>query len=178
MDYKQIQAKEVVRLWKPIRKNAFRIVNSITNDPYLTEDVLQDTILVAAENLHKLKDISKFDKWFYTISTRLAYDALKERKRAVPVEEVYKSEEFKKKCNQNLDKSLLLIEDNDEYLSMVMKLPQRERHLIHLRFVQQLKVEEISELTNIKLGTLKSLYHRAFKKLRKMYEREQRNVQK
>ncbi len=171
----KIQAQQVVRLWQPIKKNAFRIVNSITNDPYLTEDVLQEAIIVAAKNLHTLKDTDKFDKWFFTISTRIAYGVVKEQKSSIPVEEVYYSKEFEKKCNQNMDKSLLLIEDNDEYLSMVKQLSQRERNLIHLRFVQQLKLKEISQLTGIKLGTLKSIYHRTFKKLREIYAKEHNN---
>ncbi len=58
---------------------------------------------------------------------------------------------------------------------MVKNLSQRERHLIHLKFVQQLKLEEISQLTGIKLGTLKSIYHRAYKKLREMYKKEHHN---
>ncbi len=94
------QAKEVVRLWQPIKRNAFRVVNSITNDPYLTEDVLQEAIIAAAENFHNLKDKDKFDKWFFTIAVRIAYRALKERNLAIPVEEVYNSEEFKKNATK------------------------------------------------------------------------------
>ena len=74
-----------------------------------------------------------------------------------------------------MDKALLLVEDNDEFIRLIKILPQRERHLINLRFVQGMKIAEISKVTGIKQGTLKSIYHRAFKKLRELYIKEQRN---
>ena len=166
------EAEKVINLWRPIQKNAYRIVNSITKDPYLTEDVLQEALIVASKKLHTLNDIDKFDKWFYRIATRIAYNMLKKRKRAVPVEDVYYSSEFDNERNQIMDKALLLVEDNDVYIKLVKTLPQRERHLIHLRFVQQLKIDEISELTGIKSGTLKSIYHRTFKKLKQICAKE------
>ncbi len=175
MDYLNFQAAKVIKLWQPIKKNAFRIVNSITRDPYLTEDVLQEALIVAAKKLHTLNDIEKFDKWFYRIATRIAFNLIKKRKIAVPVEEIFDNEEFNKKGNQIMDKALLQVEDNDSYLSIIKSLPQRDRHLIHLRFVKEMKIREISELTGIKEGTLKSIYHRAFKKLKEIYIKEHLN---
>ncbi len=168
----KFEADKVISLWQPIKKNAFRIVNSITKDPYLTEDVLQEALIVAVKKIHTINDIDKFDKWFYRIATRIAYNEIKKRKKAVPVEDVYYKSEFDNKRNQIMDKDLLLVEDNDVYIKLVKMLPQRERHLIHLRFVQQLKIDEISEITGIKSGTLKSIYHRTFKKLRKICAKE------
>jgi len=175
MDQLNFEAEQVIELWQPIKKNAFRIVNSITKDPYLTEDVLQEALIVASKKLYTLNDIEKFDKWFYRIATRIAFNLLKKRKKVVPVEEVFSNKEFSEKRNQNMDKALLLVEDNDEYIRLVKMLSQRERHLIHLRFVQGLKINEISEITGIKSGTLKSIYHRAFKKLKDIYIKEHLN---
>jgi RNA polymerase sigma-70 factor (ECF subfamily) len=175
MDKPDSRAEEVIKLWHPIKKNAYRIVNSITRDPFLTEDVLQEALLAAVQKFDTLKDVNKFDKWFYTIAARIAYNFIKKRKRVVPVEEIYHEKEFEKDGNQNMDKALLLVEDNDEFIRLIKTLPQRERHLINLRFVQGMKIAEISKVTGIKQGTLKSIYHRAFKKLRELYIKEQRN---
>ena len=172
MKDKRKQSLAVIELWKPIRKNAYRIVNCIVHDPHLTEDILQEALIAAFDKFDTLRDVSKFDSWFYTIATRKAYNMIRKTKKVVPVEEIYSYVEKDIFDNSTDEDVFLKVENNDELLNIIKRLPQHERHLLHLRFMQDMKIADIAGLTGIKIGTLKSSYHRMYKKMRDIYTRE------
>ena len=96
MDKPDSRAEEVIKLWHPIKKNAYRIVNSITRDPFLTEDVLQEALLAAVQKFDTLKDVNKFDKWFYTIAARIAYNFIKKENGWCPLKKYTMKKNLKK----------------------------------------------------------------------------------
>ena len=166
------QALKVIELWKPIRDNAYRIVNCIVHDPHLTEDVLQEALISALEKFDTLRNKDKFDSWFYTIATRKAYNMMRKTKKVVPVGEIYSYME-KNIHDSNIDEDIFMkVEESEALVNIIKKLPQQDRHLIHMSFMQDMKITDIAGITGIKEGTLKSSYHRMYKKMRDMYMKE------
>lgn len=159
------QVEVVLELWEPIKYNVFRLVNSVTDDIHLTEDILQESLIIVLNKYHTLRDKSKFTPWVYKIARRIAFKMIKDKNKYVFVDEIYDSTVFKQNGNLLVNETLLNVEKKDDFFDIIKLLTQRERHLFHLRYVQDLKVKDIAVMTGIKLGTLKCIYHRAHKKL-------------
>ncbi|MCK5130018.1 MAG: RNA polymerase sigma factor [Clostridiales bacterium] len=168
------QAEEVLKLWEPLQQNAYRIVYSIVNETQATEDVLQEALCRAFQKFHTLRDKSKFKTWFFTIAVRLAYKEISNRKRVILVDTMSDATINKGPCNLFVSETLLHVERKTEVIRIIMMLPERERHLFHLRYVQDIKVSDIAKMTDIKLSTLKSIYHRAHKKLYDLLSEEEK----
>jgi len=128
-----------------------------------TKDVLQETFLRAWKNLDTYRGDAKISTWLYRIAHNEALRFLmKEKKRL-------------ENNGSNLEKNLLNKLRSDEYISgdeiqmtlqeEIIKLPIRQREVFTMRYFDDLKYEEISEILGTSVDSLKVSYHHAKKKI-------------
>jgi len=135
------------------------------------EDLVQETFLRVYKSRQSYKRIAKLSTWIYTIALNLAKTMYKKKQRmktfsihedesnpddrAFDIEDTSILQDEKlhlKNSMEELEKALA--ELNDDF---------REGHL--LRDIQQLSYEEISEITDTPMGTVKSRINRARQQL-------------
>ena len=137
-------------------------------------DLTQEALLKMARNIKKLKDATKFKAWLNQIVTRLFYDYIKSKNRklkTVPIDKKDDEEQDRfnvadvpcKECTP--EQSSLNSELNCIIERSIHKLPDSFRLAIVLREFQGLSYEEIAEITNTNVGTVKSRIARARNKL-------------
>jgi len=130
-----------------------------------SEDIVQDTFLKVYQNRHAYREIAKFSTWIYTITGNLAKTVLRKRRnrklfffsKLGPED---KDMDFPSKDRKPENK----IEGQfDERIIQraIKKLPEHFRTAIILRDIQELSYEEISNIINAPLGTVKSRINRA-----------------
>lgn len=137
-------------------------------------DLTQEALMKMAKNIKKLKEPIKFKSWLNQIVTRLFYDYIRSKNRklqTVPIEkktdesfDIFSVCEVPCKSHtpeQNtLNAELTCIIENS-----IKKLPDSFRLAIVLREFQGLSYEEIANITNTNVGTVKSRIARARNKL-------------
>ena len=137
-------------------------------------DLTQEALLKMARNIKKLKDATKFKAWLNQIVTRLFYDYIRSKNRklkTVPIDKKDDEEQDRfnvadvpcKECTP--EQSSLNSELNCIIERSIHKLPDSFRLAIVLREFQGLRYEEIAEITNTNVGTVKSRIARARNKL-------------
>lgn len=137
-------------------------------------DLTQEALLKMARNIKSLKEPTKFKAWLNQIVTRLFYDYLRGKNRklqTIPIDK--KTDEDKERftvtdvpCNTcTPEESSLNTELNCIIERSIRKLPDSFRLAIVLREFQGLSYEEIAEITNTNVGTVKSRIARARNKL-------------
>ena len=137
-------------------------------------DLTQEALLKMARNIKKLKDATKFKAWLNQIVTRLFYDYIRSKNRklkTVPIDKKDDEEQDRfnvadvpcKECTP--EQSSLNSELNCIIERSIHKLPDSFRLAIVLREFQGLSYEEIAEITNTNVGTVKSCIARARNKL-------------
>ncbi|HQU72574.1 MAG TPA: sigma-70 family RNA polymerase sigma factor [Calditrichia bacterium] len=133
------------------------------------EDIVQETFLRVYKNKHYYKEIAKFSTWVYTIAGNLAKTELRRRKRRklfsvsnfVNEERDFDIPDPNRSPDQRVDGAL-----KDEIIQKAIdKLPAKFKEVIILRDIQEFAYEEISEILNIPLGTVKSRVNRGRLKL-------------
>ncbi|MBD3385026.1 sigma-70 family RNA polymerase sigma factor [candidate division KSB1 bacterium] len=139
------------------------------------EDVVQETFLRLYRKRHAYRQIAKFSTWIYTIASNLAKTELRKRKRRKLIsisdmgfdEKDFELEDFRADTERGTDRALM-----DKYLQKAIEeLPPRFRQVIVLRDVQELSYEEIGDIINAPLGTVKSRLNRARLKLQGKLEK-------
>ncbi len=139
------------------------------------EDVVQETFLRLYRKRHAYRQIAKFSTWIYTIAGNLAKTELRKRKRRKLIsisdmgfnEKDFELEDFRADTERGTDRALM-----DKYLQKAIEeLPPRFRQVIVLRDIQELSYEEIGEIINAPLGTVKSRLNRARLKLQGKLEK-------
>ena len=145
-------------------------VNGYMNDVAVSENLVQDTFMKVYTHGHSYKEIAKFSTWIYTIAGNLAKTELRKLKRR----KTFSFSQLSSKDNEfNLDRMELnkdiSSKDHETYNSIreaIPNLPEDYRNIIILRDIQELSYDEISSITNLALGTVKSRINRARLKLR------------
>lgn len=135
-------------------------------------DIVQDTMIKFYLNKDSYKSFAKFSTWIYTIAGNLARNELKRRRRRT-IFSLDNDEEDKK--IQVEDKSFISPDrftDNEMKGEIIqkalLKVKPVYREVVILRDVEGLSYEEIAEITDLSLGTVKSRINRGRKHLQEL----------
>ncbi len=125
-------------------------------------DVLQNTFLKAWNNIDTFHNKSRLFTWLCSIAINEALDYLRKNRNNTTVDIAE---------TPSVSKSLMADEyfDGDEahalLLEAVAKLPDVQRTVFNLKYFDNMKYSEISEILNTSEGALKASYHIAVKKI-------------
>ena len=155
----------VKRYKDPLMNFIFRFVGERNE----SEDIVQETFLRLFKNKHYYKEISKFSTWIYTIAGNLAKTELRKRKRRklfsishyMSTEKDYDIPDIS--SSPEMDTNSIITDKIIQ--SAIDKLSPKFKQVIILRDIQGFSYEEIAEIVNIPLGTVKSRVNRARLKL-------------
>ena len=130
-------------------------------------DILQNTFLKAWSNIEYFRGDAKLSTWLFKIATNESLTFLaKERVRA----------------NVDIEDDSYLIEniqadewfDGDELQAnlqkAISKLPEKQRLIFNMRYFDEMKYEDISDILGTTVGALKASYHHAVKKIESFFE--------
>lgn len=135
------------------------------NDSQEADDVAQETFLRAWRALPRFQGKSRFSTWLYRITTNLCYNRLPRLR--TEVEALEPDEQWPQSSNQpTVEAKLLQSELRQRLYTAVDTLRPSYRLLINLRHMQGLSYADVSEITGLPLGTVKTGLHRARQELR------------
>jgi len=126
------------------------------------KDVMQDAALAMAKNIRRLNDPEMFSSWAYTIVRRRCMDHIKAN-----------IKDRKLKTNFAAQANIGVIEHNADAMTIrqgLAKLPETERLLLTLFYVEGLTGVELAAALGLPLGTIKSRLFAARQHLKTYYE--------
>lgn len=147
---------------------AYRLTGSID----YAEDITQDTFIKVWKNIHKYNPAYNFKSWIFTIARNTSTDLLR-KKKSILFSNIDTKEDipFESTIEDDADLPLeyaIKLEDS-EYLNSVLKgLPFNYQSVILLRYQSDMSFEEISEVMDKPLNTVKSWHRRGILKLREL----------
>lgn len=147
-----------------------------THDHQDCEDLVQETFLRVYRSRHSYERIAKFSTWMYTIALNLAKSLYKKKKRMSMVT-IHKDPSDSEDRPMDLEDTDILPDDSlhekmciDQLEKALMDLNEDFREVVVLRDIQQLSYEEIAEMTDTPMGTVKSRINRGRAQLQEMLE--------
>ena len=178
---KKLDDSAVVKRFLEGEQRAFGILvdrydNRLVNFVYRTvgdreraQDLVQETFIRVYRHLHRFDPTKKFSTWIYTIASNLAKNELRNRSRnpLVFFQTIKKNWEADHRPLEWEDHSY---RPDDLYRKRhlreivekaISELPEHHRVVFVLRELQGKTYEEISEITAVNLGTVKSRLNRA-----------------
>ena len=163
-------------LIKKYQRRIFHLIYRITQDPAVVESLAQDVFFKAYRSISSFRGSSRFYTWLYRIAVNTSLSYIK--KESV-------GENREKRVDYDLHASNLAVdsmrvEDPEELLmrkeffkhlvGSLRRLPEELRTAVVLREFSGLNYEEIAEVMEIPLGTVRSRIFRARSRLREMLE--------
>lgn len=169
-DNNTIEAYEILvsRFKDPLTNYVYRFLG----DRDVCTDIVQDTMIKFYLHKDSYKSFAKFSTWIYTIAGNLARNELKRRKRRTIFS-----------LNPDDDEKKIQIEDTsfvsperstDSQMKgeiiqkALLKVKPVYREVVILRDIEGLSYEEIAEITELSIGTVKSRINRGRKHLQEL----------
>ena len=160
-----------VELVNRYRDRLMNFVYRFTSDSEQSEDIVQETLIKLYTHKHYYKKIAKFSTWIYTIAANYAKTELRKKKnrKITNLSQMSSDEKDYDLPSVQPDTDQLI---ENEYLekriqSAINTLPLHFKTVIVLRDVQELSYDEISNIVEVPLGTVKSRINRARLQLQK-----------
>lgn len=131
-------------------------------------DLLQNTFVKAWMNIDYFRAEAKLSTWLYRIALNECITFLNKQRamntvtiddpEAVVVERLESDPYF------SGDQAQLMLQ------KALLSLPEKQRMVFNLKYYQEMKYEEMSEIFGTSVGALKASYHHAVKKIEKFLE--------
>ncbi len=127
------------------------------------DDVLQNTFVKVWRYLENFKQDSKIYTWLFRIATNESITFINNKKK----KEEDSFQNYEDYLSQNLESDEYFEGDNIQLIlqKAILKLPEKQRIVFNMKYFDEMKYDEISEITETSVGALKSSYHHAVKKI-------------
>jgi len=191
MDAPSIEAR-LVRLAKTGDRGAFADLVELYKDKIYhlgyrmlggreeAEDLAQETFLRVFRSLERYDESLKFSTWIYRIGTNLAIDRLRKRKATYSLDAdvandgegtdwygMLASEE------PTPEGRVLLSETQSRIRAAIEALPEKYRSVVILKYLHDMSLQEIGDVLELPVTTVKTRVHRGREFLRDVLEREE-----
>lgn len=130
-------------------------------------DLLQNTFLKAWTSIENFRGDAKLSTWLHKIAINESLTFLEKEKKRTSV------------SIDNEDNHLIEAIEADEYIDgdelrlelrkAIALLPEKQRLVFNMRYYDEMKYEDISDILGTSVGALKASYHLAVKKIEKYF---------
>ncbi|MFS0576177.1 RNA polymerase sigma factor SigW [Sporosarcina sp. 179-K 3D1 HS] len=162
--------EEIVTLFQ---HRLYQVCYRMLGNAQEAEDIAQEAFVRAYINIHTFDQKRKFSTWIFRIATNLCIDRIRKKK-----PDYYLDAEVPGTEGLNLYSQVAaadeLPEDQVEKMELqeriqyeIGRLPDKYRSVITLRYIEELPLQEIGDILELPLGTVKTRVHRGREALRK-----------
>ncbi|HRJ26140.1 MAG TPA: sigma-70 family RNA polymerase sigma factor [Fimbriimonadaceae bacterium] len=159
------------RLCRETYRQAYGFALRLTSNSAEAEDLVQETYLRAFRFFHRYDENLPFSSWLYRIMTNVHIDMIRRRGRmkTTSLDQTFSTEGFTWDVADGATRAdeALLDRTMDEPIQLGLKAMTPEfRIAVLLSDVEGMAYEEIAEIMNTSVGTVRSRIHRGRKQLR------------
>jgi len=151
------------KLLRTYQKPLYNHIRNIVSNHDDTDDVLQNTFIKVFQHLKNFKGDSKLFSWMYRIATNEAITFINNKAKRNGTT----SEAMQTKIVENLQSDVYF--DGNEIQSKLQKaitqLPEKQQLVFKMKYFEEIKYENMSEILGTSVGALKASYHHAVKKI-------------
>jgi RNA polymerase sigma-70 factor (ECF subfamily) len=138
----------------------------MTRDKDTALDLAQETFLAAWESLGRYRGEAQFSTWLHRIAANKTLNYLKKASRTVPIDDTVAERPNVASESADPEVQVQRRQLRRHVLEFMGTLPEQQRLVFDLRFYKEHSFDEIAHITGRALGTVKTNYREAVKKLR------------
>lgn len=146
------------KLIEPIKENLYKVAFVYLKNEDDALDCIHEAIIKAIKALPTLNEPQYFNTWMSKITINICKNYIKKNKKVILVDI--------KDYENNIPTQENDFENTEDIQIALNKLNEKERELIVMRYLDDMPLKHISEITTVPLGTIKSRLNRTLKKLR------------
>jgi RNA polymerase sigma-70 factor (ECF subfamily) len=157
---KELGFRELIETYQ---KPVYQVIRRMVLIHEDADDLTQNTFIKAYKALDRFEGNSSLFTWLFRIATNESLTFLEKKKKRY----FFSLDDHQEKLESYVDSSAPLSGDEIQVKlqKSLLKLPDKQRLVFHLKYEEDLSYEEISKITGTSVGALKASYHHAVKKI-------------
>lgn len=157
---KEIAFRELVSLYK---ERLYWHIRKIVISHDDADDVLQNTFIKIFKNIQNFNEQSKLYSWMYRIATNESITFINKRAKEKKVDIA----DYQQQLVSTLESDTYFSGDEIQLIlqKAIATLPQKQQLVFNMKYFDELKYDEISEILETSVGALKASYFHAVKKI-------------
>lgn len=157
---KEAAFNELLQLYK---ERLYWHIRNIVKSHDDADDVLQNTFIKVYRSIHNFKGDSKLFSWMYRIATNESITHINKNSKRMQLS----SEDYQDQAINNL-KADVYFEGEEIQIQLqkaIATLPDKQQLVFNMKYFEDIKYKDMSEILETSEGALKASYHIAVKKI-------------
>jgi RNA polymerase sigma-70 factor (ECF subfamily) len=162
---KESQRHGFYLLMKQYQEQVYWLVRRMVIDHEDANDLVQNTFIKVYRNLDDFREDSRLFTWIYKIAVNETMTFLNNRKRHM----LFSIDHYSKELAASLTDSRYFNGDEiqERFQKAILRLPDKQRLVFNMKYFQEMKYEDMSEVLHTSVGALKASFHLAVRKIEK-----------
>ena len=136
-----------------------------------TDDILQNVFLKAWQGLDNFRGDARLSTWLYRIANNETINFLQRQKdTTISLSTTEDGNQEQIRIQLESDPYFDGEETEIQLQQAVQSLPPKQRQVFNMKYFQEMKYEDISEVLGTSIGALKASYHHAVQKITTFFE--------
>lgn len=159
-------AEVIAEYSEPLYRQIRRMVQSHDD----ANDLLQNTFMKAWSNIEHFRGDARLGTWLYKIATNetLSHLERERKRRGLSLDEQEVSLINTIEADSDIDGDALAL----KLRKAIATLPEKQRLVFNMRYYDEMRYDDISEVLGTSVGALKASYHLAVKKIEQFFSDE------
>jgi RNA polymerase sigma-70 factor (ECF subfamily) len=153
------------KLYDEHNRMVYRTALAILGDPEQAADLLQDVFLRLYRFADRIEPDRPLEPWLYRMTANLSYTWAKRRRWQQPLEDIaewFSGDDGRQPTHQlEQDETARALDD------AIQRLPDQQRIVVVMHYVNEASLEEIAAILDVPVGTVKSRLYYARKALKR-----------
>ena len=154
--------RELCKRLESERDRLFRVAYSWSHNPEMADEVVQETMIKAIQNIDKVKNIDALDSWLFRVLSNSFFDLYRKRRVEIDIDEIVLLDRDTPESIHIQNEMLTSVR------SAINNLPLKHRQVLTLIDIESFTYAEVANILDIPQGTVMSRLNRARLSLKKI----------
>jgi RNA polymerase sigma-70 factor (ECF subfamily) len=156
-------------LFKRYQLPLYVFVFELLHNEQASLDVVQETFIRAVRHIRGLRDDARFSSWLFGIAHQQCVQHWRRSSREQ--ESLGELAHTPEGVSEDPGEMLIRREQEEEFMRLLNRLPETQRAVLLLHYLEDFTLEEIADTVDAPIGTVKSRLHHARRALRSLMEK-------
>lgn len=161
--------QDIAEIYKKYSEIVYKYVFCLTGNEDITEEIVQETFLVAVQDINKFKGECKISTWLCQISKYIWYKKLRKQKlkQELPLDNMQNSLFI----DESIEEEICIKEDKLQLFKKLQTLDEDTRNVMYLRILGNFEYSEIAEILDKSSNWARVVFFRGKQKLKEEFDK-------
>ncbi len=161
--------QDIAEIYKKYSEIVYKYVFCLTGNEDITEEIVQETFLVAVQDINKFKGECKISTWLCQISKYIWYKKLRKQKlkQELPLDNMQNSLFI----DESIEEEICIKEDKLQLFKKLQTLDEDTRNVMYLRILGNFEYSEIAEIMDKSSNWARVVFFRGKQKLKEEFDK-------